>query len=139
MFDEAEYLRWIGSAHKTLESAQRDYEDGDYNWACFKAHQAAEKALKAILWGVGRPKTGHSLVHLLSHIAQDLGVDVPGEVREACMALSKFYTITRDPDAWSEGMPEEYFSARESEEALRHAKMILDWVEGLWRKLSGKG
>jgi HEPN domain-containing protein len=139
MFDEAEYLRWIGSAHKTLESAQRDHEDGDYNWACFKAHQAADKALKAILWGIGMPKTGHSLVHLLSHIAQELGVDVSGEVREACMALSKFYTITRHPDAWSEGMPEEYFSARESEEALRHAKMILDWVEGLWRKLSGKG
>jgi len=51
MLDEGEYSRWIGSAHKTLESAQRDYEDGDYNWACFKAHQVAEKALKAIYGG----------------------------------------------------------------------------------------
>jgi len=75
----------------------------------------------------------------LSYIAQELGVDVPDVVREACMALSKFYTITRFPDAWSEGMPEEYFSAKEAEEALRDAKIILDWVEGLWRKLSGKG
>jgi len=139
MLDEGEYSRWIGSAHKTLESAQRDYEDGDYNWACFKAHQVAEKALKAILWGIGKPRTGHSLVYLLSYIAQEFGVDVPDVVREACMALSKFYTITRYPDAWSEGMPEEYFSAKEAEEALRDAKIILDWVEGLWRKLSGKG
>jgi len=49
--DVSEYERWTRSAVRTLESAERDAEHGDYNWACFKAHQAAEKALKALLWG----------------------------------------------------------------------------------------
>lgn len=51
--DDAEFERWMRSALKTLESARRDLEFGDYNWACFKAHQVVEKALKAVLWGLG--------------------------------------------------------------------------------------
>ena len=59
--DEGEFERWKRSALRTLESARRDLDGGDYNWACFKSHQAAEKALKALLWGVGRPRSGHAL------------------------------------------------------------------------------
>ncbi|MEM0262414.1 MAG: HEPN domain-containing protein, partial [Nitrososphaerota archaeon] len=40
--DEAEFSRWIRSAILTLRSAKRDYDGGDYNWTCFKAHQSAE-------------------------------------------------------------------------------------------------
>ncbi len=60
-----EYQRWIKSARYTLESARRDYKAGDYVWACFKAHQAGEKAVKALLWGVGSPKIGHAITRLL--------------------------------------------------------------------------
>jgi HEPN domain-containing protein len=35
-------------------------------------------------------------------------------------------------------MPEEYFSAREAEEAIKLARLVLEWVEELWRELSGK-
>ena len=52
--DASEYERRMKSAIRTLKSAEHDVEHGDYNWACFKAHQAAEKALKSLLWGVGR-------------------------------------------------------------------------------------
>lgn len=38
IFDKEEFDRWIKSAIKTLESAQRDYVNEDYNWACFKLH-----------------------------------------------------------------------------------------------------
>jgi len=51
--DAQEYERWMKSAYKTLESARRDRENGFYNWACFKSHQASDKALKALLWGLG--------------------------------------------------------------------------------------
>jgi HEPN domain-containing protein len=98
MLNVSEYFRWTRSAYKTLESAERDMRDGDYNWSCFKVHQAAEKAIKAVLWGVGKPKSGHSLVHLLQHLADELRVGVPEEVKEACIVLSKFYIPTRYPD-----------------------------------------
>jgi HEPN domain-containing protein len=36
--DEGEFERWKRSALRTLESARRDLDGGDYNWACFKSH-----------------------------------------------------------------------------------------------------
>lgn len=38
----------------------------------FKIHQAVEKALKAFLWGLGRPRPGHSLTYLLKYIFEIL-------------------------------------------------------------------
>ncbi len=138
MLDEREYERWIRSARRTLSSALNDLEAGDYNWACFKAHQAAEKALKALLWGVGRPRTGHMLPLLLEALEQ-LGVAVPSNVREACMRLNKLYTPTRYPDVWSEGIPEDYYTRSEAEEAIAQAQLVIDWVEQVWRRLSSRG
>lgn len=134
--DESEYRRWMLSARRTLESARRDAEAGDYNWACFKAHQAAEKALKALLWGLGEPTIGRSLVELAERLAQ-LGLSVSGRVRELAARLSKFYTPTRYPDVWESGTPEDYYTESEAEEAIRWAEEVVDWVEGVWRSLSG--
>jgi HEPN domain-containing protein len=39
---------WLRQAQRDLEHARRSQEAGDYEWACFAAQQAAEKALKAL-------------------------------------------------------------------------------------------
>ncbi len=135
--DTEEFSRWMKSAELTLKSAQHDLEVGDYNWACFKAHQAAEKALKALLHGVGRPTIGHALPKLLEKITQ-LNIQVPDNVREAVIRLNKFYIATRYPDAWSEGVPEEYYSEKEAIEALNYAKLVIDWVKSTWKRLLGR-
>jgi len=53
IFDQEEYRRWMKQAEATLSSAKRDKDYGDYNWCCFKAQQAAEFAVKGLLYGVG--------------------------------------------------------------------------------------
>ena len=65
MLDEAEYTRWINSSRKTLNSALGDLERDDYNWTCFKAQQAADLAIKALLHGLGLSAYGHSISRLL--------------------------------------------------------------------------
>ncbi len=135
MLDVSEYDRWMRSAKRTLESAINDLNGGFNNWACFKAHQAVEMTLKALLWGCGKPRMGHSLVKLVSYIISDLGVEVPDLIRENCSRISKYYTITRYPNAWESGAPEEYFTRSEAEEAIRRAKSVIEWVESLWREL----
>jgi len=40
---------------------------------------------------------------------------------------------------WSEGIPEDYYSRREAEEAIRLAKEVIRWVEEVWRRLSRRG
>ncbi|MCD6348182.1 MAG: HEPN domain-containing protein [Candidatus Korarchaeota archaeon] len=133
MLDEEEYGKWMLMARRTLESAKRDLVGGDYNWACFKSQQAAEFAVKAILWGIGRPKYGHATSKLIVELD-----DVPDEVIEICKRLDKFYTAPRYADMWSEGAPFEYYSRREAEEAIYYAERILEFVEGRWRSLIGE-
>lgn len=118
MIDEAEFNRWIRSAELTLGSAKRDLNEGDYNWACFKAHQVAEKALKALLWGLGSPRIGHSLVEL-GNALRSIGIEIPKDIYEAFVRLSKFYIPTRYPDVWTEGIPEDYYTENEATEAIR--------------------
>ena len=137
--DVNEYERWMKSATRTLESASHDIERGDYNWACFKAHQAAEKALKALLWGVGVPRTGHALTHILNYITRELGLEVPDDVRRACLLLDKYYVPTRYPNAWVEGIPEDYYSESEAEDAVVKARRVIEWVEETWRELLRRG
>jgi HEPN domain-containing protein len=137
--DVSEYERWMKSAIRTLKSAEHDVEHGDYNWACFKAHQAAERALKALLWGVGVPRTGHSLTHLLNYIAQELGLRAPDDVRESCLVLDKHYVPTRYPNAWAEGTPEDYYFEGEARSAIARARRVVEWVEGVWRESSRRG
>jgi len=139
VLDAREYSRRVESAIRTLSSAHGDLERGDFNWACFKAHQAAEKALKALLLGVGVPASGHSLPKLLDKVRETLAIEPPREVCEACVRLNKFYIATRYPNAWSEGIPEEYYSRSEAEEAVQYARLVLSWVESVWRELLSLG
>ncbi|MEN3048440.1 MAG: HEPN domain-containing protein [Candidatus Caldarchaeales archaeon] len=131
--DDEEYARWMASSKATLDSAAKDLAGGEYNWACFKAHQAAEKALKALLWGLGRPAYGHSLKRLCEEAMRLVGDDE--EVLEDCRRLDKYYTATRYPDVWHSGVPEEYFSESEGREGLERAERVLRWVEERWRSL----
>lgn len=39
------YLDWFRQAEADLQHARNSFADGDYEWSCFAAHQAAEKAL----------------------------------------------------------------------------------------------
>ncbi len=86
---DEEYGRWITTAKRTLKSAEMDLNNGDYNWACFKSQQAAEFAVKAILWGIRRPSYGHAISKLISELE-----DVPEGVVEASMRLDKYYTAS---------------------------------------------
>jgi len=39
---------WFKQAQRDLESAKAQMEDGFFEWTCFIAQQAAEKAVKAV-------------------------------------------------------------------------------------------
>lgn len=128
-FDHDEYKRWLSQARHTFVSAQGDVRDTDYAWAAFKAQQAAEYAVKALLRGLGRPAFGHALQRLIN----ELGEGIPEEIRNAGRLLDRHYIPTRYPDAYPEGSPHEYYDADAAEEALGAAERIITWVEGASR------
>ena len=134
MLDETEYSRWISSAKKTLESARGDLSRGDYNWTCFKAQQAAEMAVKALLHGLGLPAYGHSISKLLINL-RSKGLQVPNDIIDIAKSLDKYYIPTRYPNAWVEGSPHEYYTKGDADSAIECARNIIEWVEEVWRYL----
>lgn len=134
MLDESEYKRWFETAKRNLESSRGDLERGDYNWACFKAQQAAEMAVKALLHGLGMPAYGHSISKLLEQL-RDKGFSVDEDLMQAAKTLDKYYVPTRYPNAWSEGMPYDYYTRLDADKAIEHAQRILLWVDGVWKQL----
>jgi len=129
--DEEEFERWLRQAEHTLASAKGDLADGDFDWACFKAHQAAEYALKGLLRALGRGAFGHSTYRLISEVAE-LGVDVEPELVRAAKRLDRHYLAPRYPNQWAEGAPVDYYDEEEAEEALREAEAIVGAVRR-WR------
>ncbi|AFA39285.1 putative conserved protein related to C-terminal domain of eukaryotic chaperone, SACSIN [Pyrobaculum oguniense TE7] len=110
-----EVLYWLSEARADLRHVEASMRLGDYNWACFAAQQAAEKALKAlILHLLGEYPRGQDLVVLYRRVRAHLQLGV-GEA--ALSRLSAFYTLARYPNA---GLvrPSEEIASEQAEEAL---------------------
>lgn len=127
--DEDEFRRWIKNAKRTLESAKSDQSAEFNNWACFKAQQSAESALKAFMRGTGQPSFGHSL----SAMAQQIGF--PREFIEMAKSLDKYYIPTRYTDVWPEGIPDDYYTRVDAENTIQIAESIIDEVMKRWNSL----
>src|SRR5829696_8506456 len=107
---------WLAQGQRDLEKARLDLEHQYYEWACFTAHQAAEKAVKAVFQARGSSVRGHALLKLL----QDLptGDPVPEELLHAARVLDRYYIESRYPDGFPSGSPMEYFDKILATEAI---------------------
>ena len=63
-----EAKRWFAQALRDLKAANDSLSCGNFEWSCFQAQQAAEKAVKALLFAHGRKPWGHSIVELLEEL-----------------------------------------------------------------------
>ena len=125
---KTEYERWLRQAENTLQSSKRDMRSGDYNWSCFKAHQAGESAIKAMLYGIGFSAVGHSLVRLLGDLeAKGIPAD---EVKGCARILDRHYIPTRYANAHAEGAPFEFYDLPTAEEAIGCATRVIKFVQG---------
>ncbi len=92
---------WIDEAEGDLKHAKSDAERGYYNWACFSAQQAAEKAVKAVFQKLGAEAWGHSVADLLTELAKRH--NVTEEFINAALELDKAYIPARYPNAHPSG------------------------------------
>jgi HEPN domain-containing protein len=53
------YEDWFRQAQRDINHARNALEDGDYDWACFAAQQAAEKAVEALFRFLAADAWGH--------------------------------------------------------------------------------
>ena len=120
---------WILQAQGDLEHAVSDRERGYYEWACFSAQQAAEKAVRAVFQKMGAEAWGHDIGELLvelsrSHVVSRLLIDRGPE-------LDKAYIPTRYPNAHPSGAPRTKYTEGEAERHVDNATQIVEFCSGL--------
>jgi len=117
---------WFRQATRDLEQAEDARQAGRHEWACFAAQQAAEKAIKALHLHLGQEAWGHVVARLLRELPTE--VCVPEDLVEQARVLDNFYIPTRYPNSHPEGAPFEHYGPLQSEEAIRYARAILEFV-----------
>jgi HEPN domain-containing protein len=118
---------WLAQAGHDLKHARHALEDGDYDWACFAAHQAAEKAVMALFLSLGGEGWGHSITRLLTDVSHK--VQVSEDLMTAARRLDKHYIPTRYPNGFDVGAPHDYYTADEARQAITDAQGIHDICE----------
>jgi HEPN domain-containing protein len=125
---------WMDQAQGDLEHARSDQERGFYDWACFSAQQAAEKAAKAAFQKMGAEAWGHSVADLLEELAHLH--TVPDALMDAALELDKAYIPTRYPNAHPSGSPRRRYTHTEAERLVAYAAQIVEFCEHLLPTLS---
>ncbi len=120
---------WIEQAQGDLAHARNDVESGFYDWACFSAQQAAEKAAKAVLHRIGGEAWGHSVADLLEEVGKTHAVSEG--LLDAALELDKAYIPARYPDAHPSGSPRRRYTRTEAERMVAHAEPIVQFCQDL--------
>lgn len=118
---------WLAQAKHDLNAAIKSLENGYYEWACFQAEQAAEKALKSIIvfHGKSAPKL-HKLGFLIGIIK-----NIDHKFRKISLDIAELesYTFTARYPFLIPGnseTPHDYIEKKDAELCIKQAQTILN-------------
>jgi len=121
--------RWYRQSKCDLEAASSDLDGGNYEWACFKCHQAAEKSLKAAVYMKHYSPISH---HFLRQIASTTNNSRLDRLAGQLESLLKSSSALRYPDRWLfPGIPHEKYDENMANEAIHIAQEIVNEVENI--------
>ncbi len=115
----------LRQAVRDLEQAEDSRRAGRHEWACFAAHQAAEKAVKALHLALGQEAWGHVIASLLAELPA--AQRAPAALVEQGRVLDNFYVPSRYPNGHPAGAPFEHYGPLQSEEGIRYARAIVEF------------
>jgi HEPN domain-containing protein len=118
-----------------LNEAKNDFGMGDillkehiYNGAVFHFQQAAEKALKAILYLSNIQPWGHSILNLFQEYEKS-GHKVSEELKNYARSLDRHYTASRYPDSLPNITPKEAYDRGIALSLRKKTQAIIEFVE----------
>ncbi len=120
---------WLHQADADLRLARHALEGESYEWSCFAAQQAAEKAVKAVFIHHGMEAWGHTVSSLLASLREQ--VEVPDRLIESAKLLDKHYIPTRYPNGFDAGAPTDFYTEGEASTAVSHARGIIEFCQSL--------
>jgi len=118
---------WMRQAEADLKHAVNSHRFGDYEWSCFAAQQAAEKAIKALFNKLNLDAWGHTASLLLANLP--LEVSAPQALIDKAKIIDKHYIPARYPNGFERGAPTDFYTAEEAETAIKIAGEIIDFCK----------
>ena len=128
-----EARRWLRQAKADLDVVVTLRSAGHYAAACFHSQQAAEKALKAVLYSQGARVV---LGHAVRELARQCEAHDPkfADLAEDAALLDQFYIPTRYPNGLpSPSVPSETYSETQARVAQEAAERVLRAAETFLR------
>jgi HEPN domain-containing protein len=116
---------WLRQAEADLAHARNSRVVGDFDWAAFASHQAAEKAIKALFQRLHLDAWGHTLSVLLARLPESARPE--SSLVEKAKELDKHYIPTRYPNGFEQGAPVDFYTRAEAERAILLAEEILEF------------
>ncbi|MGB5617622.1 MAG: HEPN domain-containing protein [Desulfobacterales bacterium] len=134
---KTEARRWFQQAYYDLKATRWNIEGGFYDTACFLAQQAAEKALKSILYFTGSRRKAlmtHSTVEMVRESGKKINSlnELINEARE----LDLHYIPSRYPNGIPSGYPHQFYGRKNADQALAAAEKIFNAIKDYY--LSGE-
>jgi len=125
--------RWYSEALWDLDTARILYREKRYNAAAFYAHQAAEKALKALIYSINEAPWGHSVRVLLERYIERQGLKSCDRLLSFARELDRHYIPSRYPNAHPMGTPHEAYDEETAHRAIEAAEEIVGFAGGRLR------
>lgn len=124
-----ESLRWLNQAKNDLKASKFSLENKFYEWSCFQAQQAAEKALKSLWYFFNYDPWGHSIYKLILDFPDELIKKELINLSDNAKLLDKLYIPTRYPNGLPDLIPAEVYTQNDAENAIKSSEEIINFVE----------
>lgn len=119
----------MNQAISDLGTAEKLAKGGSFEWCCFVAQQAAEKAVKAAFQKLNTAAWGHSILDLMRILSKR--VKVSEELLACARSLDRYYVPTRYPNSFESGSPYEYFTRKDADDAIVCSGRIIEFCKSL--------
>ena len=116
---------WFRQAEADLTQARDSHRDAHYEWACFAAQQAAEKAATSACVALGH-RDRLAVVTESLELLRLRGEGIDDELLDRARALDKHHLLTRYPKFFASGAPTDYYTRSEAERAIADAEAVLE-------------
>lgn len=124
---------WFSQAKFDLKAAEDSMNNENYEWSCFQAQQAAEKALKAYLYIKRRRNIfTHSIKNLVDQ-ASDFNKKFL-ELKNARI-LDQYYIPTRYPNGLPGNVPHNYYLKEDAQKCVKSAHKVISLVGEILEKI----
>ena len=117
---------WMNQARRDLKLAELSMKEHYYEWACFAAQQAAEKAVKALIQKLGGESWGDSVASLLDALPEGFR---NLNLREKALELDQTYIPSRYPNSHPSNYPGVLYTRPMAERLIRYSKEIIEYCQ----------